>query len=216
MFKIFVIGCGGIGGNVARDLPKLLINSPNKLVLVDGDDVEKSNTIRQPYQTQDVNLNKARVLARKINSFYSTKTTYIDKYITDKELDEHIEEDYTTVLIGCVDNDSTRMILEKLFNRIENVIYIDGANSEYEGNVFVTKKEKGILYGQLRSNIYKLSDDINPGLLSCEDQVATGAMQYLITNNKVAASILEHMHYILSNQIKIGVTKIERFKTVHY
>lgn len=48
---------------------------------------------------------------------------------------------YVPVIIGCVDNDATRMILEKVFKKLDDVIYIDSANSEYEGNIYITTKE---------------------------------------------------------------------------
>ena len=221
-----IIGVGGIGGNIARDLPKLLINSKHKLMLIDGDIVEKKNCVRQPFQEQDIGENKARVLARKINSFYPLQCTYLDSYITACELQilltRHIKAKNIPVLIGAVDNDATRELIEKAFDSFENAILIDGANGEYDGNVYCCYRKDNKQYGKKRSDVYQLKKDINPGTIGCEEQIAKGSLQFLITNNKVASVMLEYLYevilndFLLSKKIPKGVTKIERFKTFYY
>lgn len=219
-FVFIVIGVGGIGGAVCRDLPKLLIGGKHKVILVDGDTVEEKNCKRQPYQKQDVGINKARSLARKINSFYDIECESFDKYITHEELltlaDKHNQ--YTPFFIGCVDNDATRKLIEQSYLSFENAVLIDGANSEYEANVYISYKRGGEKYGPIRSEVYELSKDRNPGLASCETQISQGAVQYLITNNKVSATILEHIFPFLINEENKheGVTDIGRFKEVHF
>lgn len=218
-YLFLIVGVGGTGGAVARDLPKLLVGSQNKMILIDGDTVEKRNIIRQPYQIQDEGYNKARILARKINSLYKVDCSAFDDYIVKAELDYLIKknEEYLPVIIGCVDNDATRILLEDTFLKHKNIIYLDGANSEYEGNIYVSKKNNDIKFGPIRSEVYKLEKDRNPGIMSCEEQISKGSTQFLITNNKVASVILEHIHCILTEQeLNVGVTVIERFKTVHY
>ena len=69
-YKFYVIGVGGTGSLLARDLPKLLLGTSHKMMLVDGDTVESKNIERQGYQSQDVGDNKALALSRKINSLY--------------------------------------------------------------------------------------------------------------------------------------------------
>lgn len=218
--KIFiVIGCGGIGGNLVRDIPKLLLGSKNnKLMLIDGDIVDENNLRRQPYQNQDLNKNKARALASKINSFYSVETLYYDKYLTNCELEDICNKypNYIPVFLGCVDNDATRKIIENAFMKQEESIYIDGANSLHEGNIYISYKKKSELYGKLRSDVYELNNDINPGLKSCEDLIAEGNSQILITNLKIATLMLEHVYSILTGFVKVGVTDVDRFKIIHY
>lgn len=218
-YLFIIIGVGGIGGSVARDLPKLLIGSDHKMLLVDGDTVEDKNCKRQPYQSQDVKSKKARVLARKINSFYEIECEFYSKYITQDELSMLVDKkaDYIPFLIGCVDNDATRKLIESTYLSYENAVYIDGANSEFEANVYVSYKKDNIKYGPIRSEVYTLSKDRNPGLASCEDKIAKGQVQYLITNNKVASSILEHIFpFITHEENKYeGVTDIGRFKEIH-
>lgn len=219
-YVFIVIGVGGIGGAVARDLPKLLIKSPHRIVLIDGDVVEQKNTVRQPYQKQDVGLNKARALAKKINSFYPVNCQFVDKFITDKELDVLLKkyDGYLPVFIGCVDNDATRKIIEKTFMNCENAAYIDGANSEYDGNIYFSKIIEKTKFGPVRSDAYTLSDDVNPGVVGCEEQLSNGQTQFFITNNKVASIMLEKIDNLITHgkEAVEGVTIVERFKTISY
>ena len=218
-FIFIIVGCGGIGGNIARDLPKLINEQDHLLLLIDGDTIEPSNTTRQPYQKQDVGHNKARALAKKINSFYDIPAYAYNQYITDREIITLINDEYQTyfpVLIGALDNDPSRKILEKTFNAISTIIYIDGANSKYEGNIYVAAKRNGRKEGTLRSDVYTLDDKDHPTEGSCEDRVSRGDTQFLITNNKIAAFILEHIHYVITYQTKVGVTNVARLETTHF
>lgn len=212
-----LVGCGGIGGNIAAQLPKLLQHSPHKLMLVDGDAIEESNTDRQPYQSQHVGMNKARILARKINSFYDLETVYLDTFVTNRELSEVIRKypDHHPCLIGALDNDPSRKLLESVFKKHDSISYIDAANSKYDGNIYVALKRHGTQAGMLRGDIYDLDDDGHPVDESCETALNKGETQFLITNNKIAAFVLEHVHYLLFDHMKEGVTVVERLKTFH-
>ena len=85
-YMFYVIGVGGTGSLLARDLPKLLTDTRNRMCLVDGDMVEKKNIVRQGYQRQDVGDNKAVALSRKINSLYDTNCIFMDQYINNENL----------------------------------------------------------------------------------------------------------------------------------
>ena len=151
-YTFYIVGVGGTGSLFARDLPQLLIGTNHRMVLIDGDIVAKKNVARQSYQIQDVGLNKAIALAKKINSFYDISCEAIDKYITLNELAERIKRDSSIpVIIGCVDNDATRKLLEDTFKQQKAAVYIDSANSAYSGNVFVAVKSSGNRHGNIRT-----------------------------------------------------------------
>lgn len=221
-FLFIIVGCGGIGGNVIRDIPKLLHNTSHKMILIDGDHVEETNCVRQPFQNQDVGFNKARVLAKKINSFYTCGCLFHDDYIVNEELDMIISKNvgYTPFFIGAVDNDNTRILIEEAYLKCEDAVYIDGANSEFEGNVYISYIYDKVRFGKIRSDVYLLENDINPGLVGCEESIAKGSVQYMITNNKVSTSILEHIYPFLINELSSaelyeGVSDIVRFNEVY-
>jgi molybdopterin/thiamine biosynthesis adenylyltransferase len=218
-FHFYVVGCGGTGSLLARDLPKLLVGRDDKITLIDGDTVEQKNIARQTYQMQDVAENKANALSRKINTLYDTTTFAMDVYLTkDELLQKIVNHTYheVAVIIGCVDNDNTRKILEATFHKLKDVIYIDSANGAYEGNVYVAVKTNGKTKGLLRSDSYKLENDVHPLDESCQTQVAKGNVQYLVTNAKMAVSILEICNSLLENNMKVGVQSVKRFESVFY
>lgn len=217
-YVFIIVGVGGTGSLLARDLPKLLIDTPHKMLLIDGDHVEKKNMKRQSYQEQDVGEYKAIALSSKINTFYDTGCEALGMYLTKDEIVEYCQNNmtYTPVLIGCVDNDATRKILEYTFNTLDYCYYLDSANGEYEGNIYIAYKRKGIQKGVLRSATYKLSDDLHPLDESCEEQASKGNVQYLVTNAKMSIYLLEHCNALLNYQLKGGVQNVKRFGSIFY
>lgn len=223
-YNFYVIGLGGTGSLIARDLPKLLIgrDDESKIVLIDGDIVEKKNMDRQSYQAQDVGDYKSDMLAKKINSFYGTNCFSKNTYLQNDELIRYTKEDPDNIIIiGCVDNDATRKILEKSVNSLiknedMNIFYIDSANGEYDGNIYSFYHFNGKDYGVMRSSIYDLEDDIHPMDASCEEQAKNGNVQYLVTNAKMSVGILELCNAILENRPAGGIINVKRFTQIYY
>ena len=216
-FTFYVVGCGGTGSLLARDLPQLLMHTNHRMVLIDGDTVEEKNIKRQSFQTQDIGVNKAIALARKINTFYGIRCEAIDQYITAGELLVRIQDDANTpVILGCVDNNSTRKILEQTYEACGNAVYIDSANSEYSGNVYVSAMRHGVRIGPLRGKTYQFEEDTGPTEKSCEARAAAGNVQYFVTNIRMAACVLEHCFNLISDEsFVVGVTNVDRFAEVH-
>lgn len=217
-YVFIIVGAGGTGSLLARDLPKLLIDTPHKMLIVDGDHVEEKNMKRQSYQSQDIGEYKAVALSSKINTFYDTKCEALGLYLTKDEIYEYCEDNfmYTPVILGCVDNNATRRILENTFNRLDWCYYIDSANGEYEGNIYIAYKLDGLRRGVLRSEVYKLSEDLHPLDESCEVQASKGNVQFLVTNAKMSIYLLEHCNALLNHELKGGVQNVERFNSVFY
>ena len=219
-YTFYVVGCGGTGSLFARDLPQLLIGTEHRMVLIDGDVVEEKNLKRQSFQKHDIGTNKAIALARKINTFYDIECMAMDIYLTAEELSARISSDLYTipVIVGCVDNDNTRALLEKTFTEQEYCVYIDSANSEYSGNIYTAVRRSNRQYGKLRSQIYQLAADKNPTEKSCLEQAADGNVQYFVTNDRMAMCILEHCFNLIheNEPLILGVTEIDRFKEIHY
>lgn len=219
-FIFYIIGVGGTGSLLARDLPQLLIGTKHRMMLIDGDVVERKNVVRQSFQTQDIGWNKAIALARKINTFYDIKCLAYDRYIDADSLVKLIDEKpvgMTPIIIGCVDNDATREQLEKATERLSEAVYIDSANSAYSGNVYVTAISNERHYGSFRSEVYPLARDKSPLEMSCEEQAAAGNLQYMVTNARMAVCLLEHCFNLISDEpVMVGVTKIDRFTEIHY
>lgn len=217
-YLFIVVGVGGTGSLVARDLPKLILNTANRILLIDGDVVEEKNMMRQAYQRHDIGENKAIALSRKINTFYGNICEAHDGYVTKNEIIEKINQTYSNlipVIIGCVDNNKSRVLLEQTFKGLDSCVYIDSANSKYDGDVYIVVKENGQTIGKLRSDAYTFDDDVHPAEKSCEAQAAAGNIQYMVTNLKMSNAVIEHVSALLHGEIKVGVTVVHRFETIH-
>lgn len=217
-YVFIIVGAGGTGSLLARDLPKLLIGTPHKMLIIDGDQVEKKNMKRQSYQEHDVGEYKSVALSSKINTFYDTQCESLGMYLTGNEILEYCDNNfmYTPVMIGCVDNDATRKIMEKTFRKLRFCYYLDSANGEYEGNIYISYMVDGKKRGVMRSDVYSFSNDRHPLDESCEEQASKGNVQYLVTNAKMSVNLLEHCNAILTHDLKGGVHHVKRFGSVFY
>ncbi|ALS09880.1 hypothetical protein ABE82_26030 (plasmid) [Paenibacillus peoriae] len=153
-FNMVLIGAGGTGGLLVQRLAKMMFafeNVGTSLILADPDLVELKNLLRQPFISKDVGHHKAEVLARRYGSTYGVKIGYYTaSYIenTNQLRDLFSNIDYTVtsgtviqnVLIGAVDNDFSRGVMNQFFNEEENLVYIDAG---IEG-VWLPDEEKDI------------------------------------------------------------------------
>ncbi len=192
---IIICGCGGTGSNLAPMLSRMLKNET--FILIDGDLVEDKNIERQTFQKFDVGSNKARALAKKLNSNFPNKHLYIDKYIetkedvlkliTDETTGELLEPNQKFIICGCVDNNASRLILEDLYKNIQllledfesNVHYIDSGNEENFGTVLIDV---------CRSEFMDMSNDDHPAH-HCANQIAAGNLQQYQINLDMALAI---------------------------
>ena len=214
---IFVVGVGGTGGLLAPKLAKILLGSDIKLWIIDGDIVEQKNVERQPYQQFNINENKAVALSRKIKSNYDITVYEYSNYLTGDEITKiSFDENYSEVIIiGCVDNHSTRILLENQFDSLDNCIYIDSANDETTGSIFISKRQERVKSGVVRSDVFpeiKLIND-HP-TRTCEAEISRGNMQQMVTNDIMANSIAKIVFDWLIDDFKTGVITVNGFDRV--
>src|SRR5882757_9495198 len=76
--RILVVGCGGNGSEIISGLPylhqaMLAHGHPGGLdvLILDGDVVSPTNTVRQPFALGDVGHPKATLLAGRVNAFWN-------------------------------------------------------------------------------------------------------------------------------------------------
>lgn len=148
--QVFLVGVGGTGGYLSAYVTRFLStisHSRHTLTLCDGDTVAPHNLTRQNFIDTDLNKNKAQVLSERYNNIYNLTTGYVDQYIEDEDslLSLFYKSDFVMpVVIGCVDNNRTRQVLHQVFEKAENIIYIDSGNDEESGQVVVGVKVKGV------------------------------------------------------------------------
>lgn len=212
---IFIVGLGGTGGLLVPKLAKVINRMDNvSLWLMDGDVVDEGNVSRQPYQNFNVHEKKATALSRKIKSNYQVKVFEYTEYLTGEEILKISEEEgYIDVLIaGCVDNHSTRILIENQFLKMNRATYIDSANGNDDGSVFVTQVY-GNKMGQLRSDVFpeiKNISDHPTGV--CGASIAKGNIQQMVTNDIMANTLCMIINNWLIGEVETGTVMVNGFE----
>lgn len=142
---IVQIGTGGTGSYVVKNIAQTLgISKKNaSYMIVDPDVIEEKNLGNQLFLPEEVGLKKADVLASRysqafnidiasysegyIESVEDVKKLFVTEYlnIPSVGLDRHL---FLPIIIGCVDNNYTRKILDEFFKTLNTCIYIDAGN----------------------------------------------------------------------------------------
>lgn len=116
--NILIVGCGGIGSYLAKELYELTIKEQinlqeHNITLMDFDKVEIKNLKYQNYELKDITKNKAETLAEKYHFNYENTKLKNQEQI--KKYD---------FIICCTDNSSVRKLIYEYCNR-ENIYFID-------------------------------------------------------------------------------------------
>lgn len=210
--KIVVLGAGGTGGYIIPHLYRIAYATGRKckVVIADGDVVERKNLIRQNFSESDIGENKAKVLAERYSGVFGIETEYIPDFIEDEDrLYELLEVPtyyYSTqpqavgILIGAVDNNRSRVMCNNVFNLLDNIIYIDSGNSDFAGQVVCGAKLKGRMLSKPVAKIYPdiLSDTEKfPSELSCAEQ-SISSPQTIAANMFAATAATSMLYYLLA------------------
>jgi hypothetical protein len=108
-------------------------------------------------------------------------------------------EDGHVILIGAVDNNKSRQLCHRVFNKANNLIYIDSGNGEYTGQVVCGIRRKGKTYYEPIGEVYPdvLADtDKFPTELSCAE-AAVSAPQSIVANIMAATAVVSYIYNIL-------------------
>lgn len=207
--NIVIIGAGGTGGYVIPHLYRIAYASERdiRIVIADGDTVEKKNLIRQNFAGNDVGKNKANVMAARYSGVFGIETEYVPEYIEDEERLRELLSTKTGsgdvepigILIGAVDNNRSRIICNNVFNAMDNLIYIDSGNGEFTGQVVCGAKRYGRVVSKPAARIYPdILTDIEkfPSELSCAEH-SISAPQSIAANVMASAAIVSMLYYLL-------------------
>ena len=216
--KIIVLGAGGTGGYVIPHLYRLGYTSdrPVRIIICDGDVVEEKNLIRQNFIKQDIGRNKAQVQAERYSAAFGIACEYRPNYVeTEEELMELTTPnsfpnsvDYPrrdpsyiqrVILLGCVDNNRSRQLCDRVFKRQPNLIYIDSGNGESTGQVVCGVRQKGHItcrpIGSIYPDVLK-DEDKFPSELSCAER-AVSAPQGVTANLIAASAVVSFLYNLL-------------------
>lgn len=219
--RILIIGAGGTGGYVIPHLYRIAFASKHKcrIILADGDIVENKNLIRQSFSAADIGENKAAVMAERYCDVFGIETEYIPDFIEDEEqLYELLYQRYhgfynnpkpISILIGAVDNNRTRVMCHRVFEKMDDLIYIDSGNEMYGGQVVCGVKAGGRVISKPVASVYPdILNDIEkfPSELSCAERSVSAPQS--IAANLFAATAISSMLYYLLIEGKLDTTRI--------
>lgn len=216
--NIHVIGAGGTGGYCVEYLARLLAGGEHKIYVHDGDMVELKNLKRQNFAKDDVDLNKAEALCRRLSGQVMDAPELVPdpSYITDADsfladILVSLEPDESLIIILAVDNVSTRRLVNDVIFRklVENrilTVALDSGNDDQGGQVVLYanggvrdsdpfgKSKIGLLPDMFDvfPELKQVEDD-NPGLvMDCAENAESKpqAMMCNVRNGELLAQIV--------------------------
>lgn len=206
---IVIIGAGGTGGYVIPHLYRIAFSSEHhcRIIIADGDVVERKNLIRQNFAECDIGENKAEVMAERYSEVFGIETEYIPDFIeSEEQLCDllHVsgrwdEPKPIGILIGAVDNNRSRIMCHNVFNQLDDIIYIDAGNGEYTGQVVCGVKQSGKVMSKPVARVYPdiLTDaEKFPSELSCAER-SVSAPQSIAANLFASTAVASMLYYLL-------------------
>lgn len=209
--KIVIIGAGGTGGYIIPHLYRIAYASGRRcrVIIADGDIVEKKNLIRQNFAEIDIGENKAAVMAERYSDVFGIETEYVPDFIeSEEQLMKllHVPTSYYSsepkaipILIGAVDNNRSRVMCNNVFNKLDEIIYIDSGNEEFSGQVVCGVKMSGRVISKPVARVYPdilVDTEKFPSELSCAER-SVSAPQSIAANVFASTAVVSMLYYLL-------------------
>lgn len=218
-----VVGCGGTGGNFIKEFAKNEMGEERvKLLLIDGDRVEKKNLSRQPFLETDILQNKAECMKEDLTAMLPALEGRIFSYPFYLDRMEDLGEavaltghEGKLLMVGAVDNHRARQVMEAYYHLCTDIVYVDAANEWSNGEVVVSVKKRGKELSPLRSFFYPdvLTDNgKSASELSC-GAINESAPQHLCTNLASAQGVLGALSPVIHDgRVRGGIFYFDAFK----
>jgi len=213
MSKITVIGCGGNGSHLIPNLARLVKTLGRKIeiVLVDGDEVEDKNLIRQHFIQADVGKNKAAALAKRYSAALGVEIGHVPEYLTSENASGIIRPT-GQLIISCTDNLKSR----KLISNTKGNYWIDLGNEESSGQVVFSYQARNYWAGKsIKDNtefpmpdVFDIFPAYNEKVLkevpidqaSCAEMAEESPVQLGFVNANCATIAINYAHALLTNR----------------
>jgi PRTRC genetic system ThiF family protein len=149
-FNIMVVGAGGTGGYLVRDLARFIYALREKgdarqfsLSLIDGDEVEAKNVLRQNFISRDIGKKKSDILAKRYAGTFGIEIQSVSEMADSNLLSLlHKNQDVRgqmiqNIVVGCVDNHNARRAMKQYSDNKRNVYWIDSGNETKSGQAVI-------------------------------------------------------------------------------
>lgn len=205
MYSIFIVGCGATGSQVAQNVSQFAVSEKkiSKIVLIDFDTVEVKNFRNQRFTLNDIDKNKARVLASRYKKLNINICYYEEKLEEPKRMIEIINENtekYSTpILVSCVDNNKARQVLHEVFysEEVLDLLYIDTGNGDGNNR-----------YGQTVCGAKKNNNVVSPPVGDIYPEILEEEIKEEIKEDYTCSNIEEHPQSFATNILSSTVVFI--------
>lgn len=165
--NIIQFGVGGTGSWLVPLIVKFLKNIKNRYgvnlnisyILIDDDIVEERNILRQNFNYDDINRNKAQIMIRRYVPIFDRMFSVRTKIKSTRDLNKLFNNDFNdsftyiekenslTIIFGCIDNNESRILMYKFLKRQKfPIVYIDSGNLLYNGQIVTQKFNSNNLF----------------------------------------------------------------------
>ena len=216
-YSVIVIGAGGTGTYFLKEFSRFLSGKPSgetrvsSLTVFDGDTVEEKNLERQAFTEDDLGQNKAAVMADVLNSAFGLDWRASGEYLLNtSQLKDAVKYDTVPVIVGCVDNHSCRLVIEKYFSSVRDCFYLDSANEFTTGEVVFSYRAENRTVSPCRSHYFpKIREKAKArNEMSCEE-LNNVAPQHIATNMCAGNILLTEICSILKNTPHPGIVTFD-------
>ncbi len=215
---LILIGCGGTGGWLAVNLPRIayLQKQAGKKVsvtFIDPDRVEATNIPRQNFIPSDLGLPKAAVLAARYGLQWGIEISAITSSFRADMATSRWK--HLTICIGAVDNPEARAEIAKVLENGKTTFWLDCGNHYESGQVLLGSRNtvesmKGAFHvptfcTALPSPVLQHPDllvkqESMQQVLSCEESAIANA-QSMSINHRIADEALDMLLRLLSGTL---------------
>jgi PRTRC genetic system ThiF family protein len=215
---LILIGCGGTGGWLALNLPRIAYVQKQagkkvSVTFIDPDRVEATNIPRQNFTPNDLELPKASVLAARYGWQWGIEiSAIVSSFRADmaKSQWKHL-----TICIGAVDNPEARAEIAKVLENGKTTFWLDCGNHYDSGQVLLGSRDtvesmKGAFHIPTFCTALPSPALQHPDLLvnqasiekvlSCEESAIANA-QSMSINHRIADEALDMLLRLLSGTL---------------
>jgi len=216
--NLVLIGCGGTGGWLAVNLPRIaylqkLAGKKVVITLIDPDIVESKNIPRQNFISSDLGLPKAAVLAARYGLQWGMEINAIVAPFK-------VEMGYPdwksmTICIGAVDNPEARVEIAKVLQDRKSTFWLDCGNHFESGQVLLGSRSRiadmkgafqvptfctGLPSPGIQHPDLLVEQKVKNKLMSCEEAAIANA-QSMSINQRIANEALDMLLRLLSGTL---------------
>lgn len=207
-FVFIIVGLGGTGGYVIRDLSRFAYSVLRrdedydiKIVCVDPDEVEEKNLLRQNFMPNDLGKNKAEIMASRHSRAFGLEIASLSDLMTRATLESITSQysDHVPVIIGCVDNNKARREIDKFVSKTRKTCYwIDSGNERTTGQVVMGSSNGVPTVTQLFPEVLEESAD-SVSAVSCAERLMQDE-QNIFVNVCAATHVLNMCRKLVLNE----------------